>query len=474
MDSNEKKQWLRIIPSVSEMLGRPGLVQALAQAMPRFVLVRAIQETLEMARKDILQGQKEPGEGWLDDLDERIMLRAHTLLRHRLQRVINATGVVLHTNMGRALLPQQAVVAVAEAAATYTNLELNLATGKRGQRYFHVEELLCQLTGAESALVVNNNAAAVLLALNTVGQGREAIVSRGQLVEIGGSFRVPEVMAQSGVTMVEVGTTNKTRRKDYENAIQDSTGLLVRVHTSNYRIVGFTEEVALKDLVALGKEHGIPVMDDLGSGCLVDLNHWQLPLEPTVQESVEAGADIITFSADKLMGGPQAGIILGRKQYLDQMKKNPLLRALRLDKLTLAALEALLYLYLENVDIEQSIPVLRMLAGDIEEMGKKATCLVGAINQLWQGFGQAMVIDSASQAGGGSLPETEIPSRAVALCVHGWSASQLEEYLRSNSPPILTRIFQDKVMMDPRTLLPEDEKIILAALDPKQMNGGRS
>ncbi len=473
LDCTDRQQLLRMIPSVNEILSMPSMATAQTQGVPRFILLQAIQDVLNEVRADIMSGKREPSSDLLIDLDNQMQQRVTTLHRHRLQRVINGTGVVLHTNMGRALLPQAAVDAVAVAAAKYTNLELDLATGKRGQRYRHVEELLCQLTGAESALVVNNNAAAVLLALNTIGQGREAIVSRGQLVEIGGSFRVPEVMAQSGVSMVEVGTTNKTKIKDYEAAISEDTGLLVRVHTSNYRIVGFTQEVSLQDLVTLGKAAGIPVLDDLGSGCLVELNRWCLPVEPTVAESIKAGADIITFSADKLMGGPQAGIILGRKQYLDLMKKNPLLRALRLDKLTLAALEAILYLYLESKDVAASIPVLQMLTEETSVVQAKAVHLAEGINRQWKGFGRAEVVVTASQAGGGSLPETEIPSYGVALMATEWSASQLEAYLRRFEVPIMTRIFQDKVLIDPRTLLTGDDSVILAALMPERMNGGR-
>jgi L-seryl-tRNA(Ser) seleniumtransferase len=470
----DKEQMLRNIPSVNEILNKPQLLGVQEKGVPRFVMLRAIQDVLDMTRRNIIQGKEEPESDWLDHLLEQVMGRIADLQQHRLQKVINGTGVVLHTNMGRALLPKKAVEAVAEAAAAFTNLELDLASGKRGQRYRHVEELLCQLTGAENALVVNNNAAAVLLALNTLGRGQEAIVSRGQLVEIGGSFRVPEVMAQSGVAMIEVGTTNKTKLKDYEDAISENTGLLVRVHTSNYRIIGFTQEVALREMVALGRARGIPVLDDLGSGCLMNLNRWELPIEPTVMDSVQAGADIITFSADKLMGGPQAGIILGRKKFMDRMKKNPLLRALRLDKLTLAALESILYIYLENKDVEESIPVLRMLSEKAETIREKAVCLTEELNLHWGAFGLASVVATASQAGGGSLPETEIPSYGVAMTVNGWSASQLEAYLRTHEPPIIARISQDQVVMDLRTLLPGDDKIILTALAPERMIGGSS
>jgi len=467
MESNRKNLLMRSLPSVNEILSRSRIVQDRDESVPRFVMVKAAQEALDHFREQMISQSGNDlmvKDDLLEQLEKRILKTVRTFRQQRLQPVINATGVVLHTNLGRALLPESAVNAVTMAASAYTNLELDLASGKRGHRYRQVEELLCELTGAESAVVVNNNAAAVLLALSTLAQGREAIVSRGQLVEIGGSFRVPDVMAQSGVTLVEVGTTNKTSPSDYRNAINSQTGLLVRVHTSNYRIVGFTQEVSLKEMIRLGVEQSIPVMEDLGSGTMVDLTRWKLPAEPTVLDSIRAGVDVVTFSGDKLLGGPQAGIILGKRKHVDLMKKHPLLRALRMDKMTLAALEAVLYLYIESAEPEQVIPVLSMLTLPLEDLDQRASALAEAIQSEWKGKGKVTVIDTTSQAGGGSLPSAEIPTRAVALQYGGLTANELESYLRAADPPILTRILMDQVILDPRTIRVGEEEVIVRAL----------
>ncbi len=467
MDPREQRKWLREIPSVEETIHRIRLRGDTDSEIPRFIIIQAIQEVFQHTRETILNGTlKEPidSESFGQQLETEVTEKIRYLMKMKLQRVVNATGVILHTNMGRALLPGDAVRALTEVAGSYSNLELDLHTGKRGHRYRYAEELICQITGAESAVVVNNNAAAVLLALQALAKDREGVISRGQLVEIGGSFRVPEVMAQSGVRMVEVGTTNKTKASDYRNAIGENTALLIKVHTSNFRVVGFTEEVLLSELVQIGQETGIPVLDDVGSGCLVDLTRWGLPKEPTVQESVQAGADIVTFSADKLLGGPQAGIIVGKKKYVDGMKKHPLLRALRLDKLTLAALESVLSLYLDNDHVEKHIPVLSMLTEDADAMRKKAESLADEIRPVWNDAGVIEVICDSSQAGGGSLPETDIPTFVVALTHNCWTAEKVASLLRQSTPSILARIDHDRVLMDPRTLRDGDSTEIAAAI----------
>ncbi|MBS4026777.1 MAG: L-seryl-tRNA(Sec) selenium transferase, partial [Clostridia bacterium] len=327
----------------------------------RSVLIPLVRELTQELREKIL-GDKlsDSSELSKEELLQALGTKIKGLAEYKLDLMINATGVVLHTNLGRAVLSERVAEAVARIAANYSNLELELTSGERGSRYSHVEEYLCKLTGAEGALVVNNNAGAVLLALAALARGKEAIVSRGELVEIGGSFRIPEVMAQSGVALVEVGATNKTYPADYSNAISENTGLLLKVHTSNYRIVGFTRETTREELVQLGKKHQLPVMEDLGSGCLIDLKQWGINGEPTVQQCIAAGVDLITFSGDKLLGGPQAGIIVGAKKIIGRLKKHPLTRALRIDKFTVAALEATLKEYINNSAIE-NIPTLSML-----------------------------------------------------------------------------------------------------------------
>ncbi|MCL1981221.1 MAG: L-seryl-tRNA(Sec) selenium transferase [Proteobacteria bacterium] len=380
------------------------------------------------------------------------------------RRVINGTGVIVHTNLGRSLLPMAAMEALSAVGASYTNLELNLDTGKRGSRYQHVEGLLCELTGAEAALVVNNNAAAVLLALETLASGKEVIVSRGQLVEIGGSFRIPDIMRRSGARLVEVGTTNRTHLRDYQEAITGDTGLLLRVHCSNYRIVGFTSEVNNAELIRLGKEHEIPVMEDLGSGCLIDLSRFGLSKEPTVQEAVTGGMDIVTFSGDKLLGGPQAGILVGRKQYLDQIKNNPLNRALRIDKLTLAALESVLRLYLDEAQALREIPTLAMIALPEAVLAERAQTLCKQCNALLADSAVFTVLSICSQVGGGAMPEQNLASWAVAVEPIGVKISQLERRLRQGTIPIIGRVEADRLLFDLRTIAFDEIDFLLAGL----------
>ncbi len=455
---------LRRLPAVNEIL-REAAIQSLLAQYPRPLVVGAVQAELNERRQRLRAAAVDgAADHSAADIAAAVCQTLTGEMRQGLRRVINGTGVVLHTNLGRAVLPKAAVEHLLAVAGVYTNVELDLSTGERGLRYEQVERLLCTITGAESALVVNNNAAAVLLALGTLGRGKEGVVSRGQLVEIGGSFRVPEVMEQSGVKLREVGTTNKTHPGDYRQAICPETALLLRVHTSNYRIIGFTEEVSLSELVRIGQEYRLPVMDDLGSGSLIPLGDYGLGPEPSVLDSVRAGADVVTFSGDKLLGGPQAGIIVGRKEYLDRMKRNPLLRALRIDKLTLAALEATLEIYLRGGDAASQIPALGMLLMPLAELDARAQALAAAIRVVWGDRGEAAVIDGYSQAGGGSLPGKEIPTRMVALSPRTMTVNQLEAKLRDNDPPVMVRIGQGQALIDPRTLLAGDAAVITAAL----------
>ncbi|MBO8159665.1 MAG: L-seryl-tRNA(Sec) selenium transferase [Thermosyntropha sp.] len=381
-------------------------------------------------------------------------------------KVINGTGVVLHTNMGRAPLGKWALDYMKEMAVNYNNLEFDLEKGERGSRYFHVEELLRKITGAEAALVVNNNAAAVLLGLNTLAAGREVIVSRGQLVEIGGAFRIPEVMKLSGAKLVEVGTTNKTYIRDFEESINENTALLFAAHTSNYKIVGFSKEVELSELVELGRKRNLPVMQDLGSGILCDLSEWGLKDEPTVQKCAASGADIITFSGDKLLGGPQAGIIVGKREYVEAMKKNQLTRALRVDKLTISALEGTLLEYLCGNPYE-NIPVINMLTLSREELKKRAEKLQMILKEKVGNFlsiDKIEIVEVEDMVGGGAYPATFIPGYGVEISFNGVKTEALSYIMRRGNPAFVSRIQEDKILISVRTLFEEDYLLIVDIL----------
>ncbi len=380
----------------------------------------------------------------------------------RLCRAINATGVILHTGLGRAVLPGAALDAIASEQKGYSLLEVDRASGDRSIRETHVVELIREITGAEAATVVNNNAGATLIALAALAKDREVITSRGQLVEIGGSFRIPDVMKQSGARLVEVGTTNKTYLADYEEAVTEHTALLLRVHTSNYRIVGFTHVASLEELVALGRKRSIPVMDDLGSGAFVDLSPFGVTDEPTVQSSVKAGADVITFSGDKLLGGPQAGLIVGRKESVSRIRKNPLFRALRVDKLALTALEATLKLYLDKERLFRELPTLRMISMTLDECERRALSLAAKLKGL-PGI-TVDVWDDASEFGGGSVPTQQIPTKVVALRPVPISLEALSVKLRLGTPCIFARIQRERVLLDVRTLQDGEEDEISASL----------
>ncbi len=451
-------QLLREIPKVDELL-RSSTLGRFCGEMPRVLLAEAVRGELDALRRDILAGAADalPGE---EALCRSIARRAKRLMQPSLRPVINATGVVLHTNLGRALMSERAAKAVQQVAMGYSTLEYDIEKGQRGERYSHVEGLLTRLTGAESAFVVNNNAAAVLIILSALTAGGEVITSRGELVEIGGSFRVPDIMESCGAKLREVGTTNKTRLSDYAGAICADTKALMKVHTSNFRIVGFTESVAREEMVALAHEHGLIAIEDLGSGTLYDLNRFGLRDEPTVQDSVRSGMDVISFSGDKLLGGPQAGIIIGKKEYIDILKHHPLTRAMRVDKMTLAALEATLMSYAEEGAAED-IPTLRMLGTPEETLRARAERLVSLLAE--KGV-QAETIPVEDQVGGGSVPMQLLPSYAAAVCPESCSADALETALRLGDTAVIGRIDHGRYLLHVRTLLDADLPLVAAAV----------
>lgn len=428
---------------------------------------------LEEVRSSLAGGGAVPS---LDDLAAAVAARAEAESRPSLHPVINATGVVIHTNLGRAPLSAETVAAMAEAAAGYSNLEYDLASGARGSRFVHLEGLLAKVTGAEAGLAVNNNAAAVLLALTALAKGKEVIVSRGQAVEIGGGFRIPDVMRQSGARLAEVGTTNRTYVSDYQAAIGPRTGLLLRVHTSNFRVVGFTETTALEDMAALGRQYAIPVVDDLGSGALLETSVYGLAHEPTVQESVAAGADLICFSADKLLGGPQAGIIVGRRDLVERLKRHPLARAVRLDKCTIAGVAATLQHYRRGEALEK-IPVWRMISAPLGQIEVRARRWMETLGADGVPASVVSVVESRSTVGGGSLPEESMPTWCLSLAHRqpNTLATRLRQP-RAGAPgelpsqpdrpalPVIARVERGALLLDPRTVLPEQDELLLAAL----------
>ncbi|MDF2890044.1 MAG: L-seryl-tRNA(Sec) selenium transferase [Clostridia bacterium] len=463
---NKKQQILSSIPSVDELL-KLDEIQILCTRYSRNIVLNCVREYLNEYRRLVLSLKEEDlkqVEYKQETLLDGIAVKLHKTMSNKLVNVINATGVVLHTNLGRAVLSEKAKESLWRIACRYSNLEFELETGKRGSRYSHVEDIICRLTGAEAAMVVNNNAAAVMLVLGTMAKDKEVIVSRGQLVEIGGSFRVPDVMVQSGAVLKEVGATNKTHLWDYEAAATENTAALMKVHTSNYRILGFTKEVESEELVELGKKLNIPVIEDLGSGVLLDLQKYGLPYEPTVQSAVKAGMDVVTFSGDKMLGGPQAGIIVGQRQYIEKMRKNPLTRAFRIDKLTLAALETTLKLYLDEETAMKEIPVLRMLTISKEELHKKAKRLYGKLLKRVGDKCSIAVIDEFSEVGGGSMPMHKMPTKAVSVTVPNLSIDKLEEALRDYTTPVVGRINKDRFIIDVRTVFEEEIDIIVEAL----------
>ena len=468
MTNSHRQEILRKIPSVEEILSQKESLDLL-KVHPRTVLLEAIRKGLGRVREEILREED------LSRFDDQFFTMTHLLpyiqkeldllVRPKLRRVINATGVVIHTNLGRAPLHPQALRHLAEISKTYSNLEYDLSLGGRGDRYSHVEELLCRLSGAESAMVVNNNAGAVLLCLNTLAEGKEVNISRGELVEIGGAFRVPDVMRRSGAILKEVGTTNRTYLRDYQRAIGPETALLLKVHTSNFRIMGFTSAVTLTELVQLGREYRLPVMEDLGSGCFVDLSQYGLEKEPTVQEAIRTGVDVVCFSGDKLLGGPQAGVILGKKGILDSIKVNPLTRALRIDKLTLAALESTLLLYQDEKKAMQEVPTLRMLGLDLKRLKRRGRRLLRRISECLGGKAEIFLREDVSQVGGGALPLQSLPTMVLSIKPIHFSVNALEERLRQEDPPIISRISKEELLLDMRTLFDEDIPLLAQGIE---------
>lgn len=465
----EQGALLKSLPAVDALLRRED-VAALVARYARTRVVEALRQALQEARDRLWGGQ--PGGADAAALVRRTGEILAAVSQGSLRRVLNATGVIVHTNLGRAVLSTRARAAVRRVAAGYSNLEYDLASGERGSRYQHVAGLLCTLTGAEAALVVNNNAAAVLLALHTLARGRQVVISRGQLVEIGGSFRIPEVMAASGVTLVEVGTTNKTHPADYEQALTAETAALLKVHTSNYRIIGFTAQVDTSALAALARQHALPLLVDLGSGALSPLPHGQ---EPTVQQELAAGADVVMFSGDKLLGAGQAGIIVGRRRLIAAMQHDHLLRALRVDKLSLAALEGTLLDYLIGVP-ERDIPVVRMMSTPPEVLEDRAERL----EELLQQAGMAArgwrlaVVPATGQAGGGSLPGVELPGWAVAMEPPDRSVQTLAAALRQGEPPVLARLHEGRLLLDVRCLQDRELPRLAAAVAAAARQGEQS
>jgi L-seryl-tRNA(Ser) seleniumtransferase len=448
--STEGGPALRGLPSVDALV-RHVAARPETRTLPRPRLTALVRDILDAERQRLRTGRG--GASDPEALAARVLEQVKRSGPFSLRPVINATGVVLHTNLGRALLAPLAMERLGRIGGEYSNLELDLASKERGSRYAHVEALLRRLTGAEDALVVNNNAAAVLLALETLAHGREVIVSRGELIEIGGEFRIPDIMLRSGAVLREVGTTNRTHARDYAGAINPATALLLKVHASNYRVVGFTADVGSRELVELARERGIPVMEDLGSGSLVDLRPWGFPHEPTVQEVVSAGVDLVSFSGDKLLGGPQAGIIVGRRELVGRLKKNPWNRALRIDKLTLAALEATLYEYDAGRAL-QTVPTLRMLTEPLAAVRRRAQRVMAKLPRELRSALSASVVGHQAQVGGGALPTVELPTAAVALGPSPEQARAFDEALRAGDPPVIGRIADDRLLLDCRTVLP--------------------
>ena len=441
--------------------------EPLFENIPKSVLTRSIRLVVEILRADILHGNTAATEQQLTDdaILEMVKYHVNKAMTPHLIRTINATGVVVHTNLGRSLLADTAVENLLTIAKRYSNLEFDLANGKRGSRYSSVEGILCELSGAEAAMVVNNNAGAVLLCLETIAKGKKVIVSRGELVEIGGSFRIPDVMAKSGGILKEVGTTNRTHLKDYEKAIEHDTGLLLKVHTSNYSIVGFTADISLQDLVVLGAKYQLPVMKDLGSGTFIDFSTYGLAKEPTIQETVAAGPDVVTFSGDKLLGGPQSGIIVGKKVFLDEIKQNPLTRALRIDKLTLAALESTLRHYRSLNEALNAIPTLRMITCPLDNLKTQAKKLETTLKGISDARLTIGCIDIFSKVGGGALPLLSIPSKGVSVKIKGLTPNALEKHMRSNDIPIIGRIEEDIFVMDIRTIQNDEPPLIKKGIE---------
>ena len=453
---------LRNLPSVNDVLDSP-VVRALAGEHAHEMIAAAVRHELAELRQRLGRGLSIDGQADAASVASRVVRRLGQELRPKLRPVINATGIVLHTNLGRAPVAEEAAKAAYEAARGYLNLEIDLETGKRSSRQNAVRDWVCRLTGAESATAVNNNAAATVIALRALCLGKEVIISRGQLVEIGGSFRIPEIMAVSGAVLREVGATNITRLSDYEKAITPGTGALLQVHCSNYRISGHTESVELADLVALGRKHGLPVIDDIGSGALIDFGRFGFRGEPVARASIRAGADLVLFSGDKLLGGPQAGILAGRKEYIQRIEKDPLMRAFRLDKMTLAALEATLRLYLNEERALREVPGLRMLGVPLGELRLWAEARAVELREV-AGVADVKVREDVAYVGGGSLPDQTMKTVVLEVEAREVSDADLALRLRTGEPAVIGRLRDGKLVLDVRTVLPHQEGELVEAM----------
>lgn len=452
----DKKKLFAMLPSVDEVLGNEK-IKNIIETYPRALVLDSIREIIDEKRKLIisLDEKSEITDINLKNIVEESIERVVLNYSLSLEKVINGTGVILHTNLGRSLLSESIKEDIWKIASRYSNLEYNIDNGKRGSRYTHLVQMIKKLTKAEDVLVVNNNAAAVLLILNTLAKDGEAIVSRGELVEVGGAFRIPSIMSLSGTKLVEVGATNKTHIDDYEDAINENTKVLMKVHTSNYKILGFTESVEIKELSNLSKQYNIPLIEDLGSGVFIDLSKYGLSYEPTILDSINQGADIVTFSGDKMLGGPQAGIIVGKKVYIEKMKKNQLTRALRVDKMTIGALEATLRLYLDEGKAIKEIPTLRMLTYTLDELNEKSKRLYKILLNLNLDI-DINIENGFSQVGGGSMPTENLDTYLISIIPKNMSVSSLERKLRLSDSHIIGRIYENKYLLDVRTIF-EDE-----------------
>ncbi|MGL5233121.1 MAG: L-seryl-tRNA(Sec) selenium transferase [Fusobacteriaceae bacterium] len=447
-----KQELLRKLPKVDKLLKSEELFD-LGRELDYYTFIETIKKSIELYREGILKDE-------IINFEEKDVINKIIELSNRnrlnsLRKVINGTGTIIHTNLGRSKFSERVIKNISEIGANYNNLEYDLEKGQRGSRYSHLESLICKVTGAEAAVVVNNNAAAVILALNELSKGKETIVSRGELVEIGGSFRVPEIMKLSGSKLVEVGATNRTHPKDYREAITEETGLLLKVHTSNYKMSGFVSSVSVEEIAALGKEKGILTMEDIGSGVLVDFSKYGVTKEPTVQESIAAGIDIVTFSGDKLLGGPQGGIIVGKKAIIEKLAKNQYMRAFRMNKMSIAALEVTFKYYLDEREAIKNIPTLNMILENSQKVKEKAEKLHQELEKL--GI-ESMVISTRAKIGGGSMPEETVPSYGIAF---QGNANALEEKFRKNILPIIGRIYEDRFVIDMKTVSKEEIDVIL-------------
>jgi L-seryl-tRNA(Ser) seleniumtransferase len=452
----------RDLPSVNDVL-EAAPIQVLEKDHAHDVIVAAVRQELSELRRRVGQGEAADGKADAESVAARVVERLGREMQPRLRKVINATGIILHTNLGRSPIAEEAGRAAYEAARGYLNLELDLETGKRSSRQAAIRDWMCRLTGAESATAVNNNAAATVIALRALCQGKEVILSRGQLVEIGGSFRIPEIMAVSGAVLREVGTTNITRLSDYERAIGPNTAALLRVHCSNYRITGHTETVSLAELVDLGRKRGLPVIDDIGSGALIDFDRFGFAGEPVARASIATGADLVLFSGDKLLGGPQAGILAGRKDYIGRIEKDPLMRAFRLDKMTLAALEATLRLYLNEERALRELPVLRMLHTPLAKLRQRTEAFAVRLRELGE-LSSVKVSDDVAYVGGGSLPDQALPTCVLEIQARDCSDDDLAYRLRTGTPAVIGRLRDGRLLLDLRTVFPEQETELIEAV----------